>query len=211
MRNAQADIPLGRLTFFVVTKGQGLSLPAVQCYNVDRTDANTHAPVGADASVRPAVCTCKSECTPANPHTVCRGRCRALPVRLTTVFTKRYGKPAAAQRADRGVRPYRTLCVFADGACNFAVAFCRGERGIDPYGHFTLSAFVVRFCSCVLRGRRKPCPTLRRNRAIPEKVHKNAHLKLDETLKIQKPHFFNFQNEKNGVQYGRRKWKRFQN
>ena len=44
MRNAQADIPLGRLTFFVVTKGQGLSLPAVQCYNVDRTDANTHAP-----------------------------------------------------------------------------------------------------------------------------------------------------------------------
>ena len=37
-------------------------------------------------------------------------------------------------RADRVVRPYRTFCVFADGACNFAIVFCRGERGIDPYG-----------------------------------------------------------------------------
>ena len=63
-----------------------------------------------------------------------------------------------AHRADRGVRPYRTLCVFADGACNFVIASCRGERGIDPYGHLSLSPFVVRFRLCVLHGRGKPLP-----------------------------------------------------
>ena len=61
-----------------------------------------------------------------------------------------------AQRADRGVRPYRTLCVFADGVCNFAIAPCWVDVGIDPYGDFALSPFVVQFCDCILRGRGKP-------------------------------------------------------
>ena len=39
-----------------------------------------------------------------------------------------------ADRADRVVRPYRTFCVFADGACNFAIACRRVDVGIDPYG-----------------------------------------------------------------------------
>ena len=37
-------------------------------------------------------------------------------------------------RADRVVRPYRMFFNFAENACNFAIVFCRGERGIDPYG-----------------------------------------------------------------------------
>ena len=42
--------------------------------------------------------------------------------------------------------------------CNFAIAFCRVDVGIDPYGHFALSPSVVRFRLCILRGRGKPCP-----------------------------------------------------
>ena len=45
-----------------------------------------------------------------------RGKDRAPPLRRVGqfyVFTIRGGKFAVAQRADRGVRPYRTLCVFA--------------------------------------------------------------------------------------------------
>ena len=63
----------------------------------------------------------------------------------TFVFMKHSGKMAIAPRADRGVRPYRTFYGFADGACNFVIAFCRGERGIDPYGRIMLSPFVVQF------------------------------------------------------------------
>ena len=62
------------------------------------------------------------------------------------------------QWADRGVRPYRTFYVFAENACNFAIAFFRVDVGIDPYGHITLLPHIVRFCNCVLRGRGKPRP-----------------------------------------------------
>ena len=158
MRNAQADIPLGRLTFFVVTKGQGLSLPAVQCRNFDCTDANTHAPVGADDPVRPAGCIRKYACTNANPHNVCRGRCPHLPARGTSVFMTGCGEFALALRADRGVRPYRTLCVFADSASDFAIAHCRVDVGIDPYGDFARSPFIARFCWCALCGRGRTPP-----------------------------------------------------
>ena len=105
------------------------------------TDANTHAPVGADASVRPAVCTREHARTNANPYNICRGRCPHRPARRTSVFTIRCGKFAIAPRADRGVRPYKTLCGFAENARNFAIACCRGERGIDPYGRITLLPF----------------------------------------------------------------------
>ena len=38
----------------------------------------------------------------------------------------RCGNPVMAQRADRGVRPYRALCVFAENACNFVIAYRAG-------------------------------------------------------------------------------------
>ena len=66
-------------------------------------------------------------------------------------------------RADRGVRPYRTLCVFAENAYNFAIALCRVDVGIDPYGQVALSVFVVRICWCTVRGRGRT-PPLRRDR-----------------------------------------------
>ena len=131
---------------------------AVKYHKFDRTDANPHAPVGADDPVRPAGCTCKHKCTNANVRNVCRGRCRALPARRTTVFTIHYGNFAIAPRADRGVRPYRTFCVFAETACNFAIAHRRGDVGIDPYGRIALSLFVVRICDCTPRGRGEPRP-----------------------------------------------------
>ena len=89
-----------------------------------------------------------------------------------------------ATRADRVVRPYRTLCLFAENACNFVIACRRVDVGIDPYRDFTKSPFVVRFCRCAPRGRGRtpplrkiitsslftitsylscPAPTLRRN------------------------------------------------
>ena len=64
-----------------------------------------------------------------NPSAVwheCAGKC--------AFFTIRCGKFAVAQRADRVVRPYRTFYVFADGSCNFVIASCRVDVGIDPYG-----------------------------------------------------------------------------
>ena len=73
-------------------------------------------------------------------------------------FTKHCSKNWRTQRADRVVRPYRTLCGVADGVCRFANAICRGERGIDPNRHITRSPIVVRICWCVLRGRGKPLP-----------------------------------------------------
>ena len=52
------------------------------------------------------------------------------------IFTIRCRKPAVTPRADRGVRPYRAFYVVADGSCNFAIAPCRVDVGIDPYGDF---------------------------------------------------------------------------
>ena len=131
---------------------------AAECCRLECTNANTHAPVGADASVRPAVGTCEHERTDANTQSVCRGRCPHRPAQRMTVFTKRCGKFVVAHRADRGVRPYRTLCVVAENACNFAIAYCRGERGIDPYGQFSYLPSVVQIFPCALRGRGKPRP-----------------------------------------------------
>ena len=62
------------------------------------------------------------------------------------------------KRADRVVRPYRTFYVFAENACNFAIAFCRVDVGIDPYRQITLPPFVVCFCGCELRGRGRTPP-----------------------------------------------------
>ena len=126
--------------------------------------------VGADDPVRPAVCTREPGRTNAKPYHVCRGRCPHRPARGTSVFTKRCGKFVIAPRADRGVRPYRTLCGFADNACKFSIAPCRVDVGIDPYGHITLSPFIVRVCGCVLRGRGKPRPYVTTKRGGSSKI-----------------------------------------
>ena len=75
------------------------------------------------------------------------------PSRRGGVLPRPGGEIAIAPRADRGVRPYRTLCGFADGLCNFAIAFCRGERGIDLYGDFCMAA--VRCAFLVVRPARE--------------------------------------------------------
>ena len=96
--------------------------------------------------------------TNANTFPVCRGRCRALPTRGTSVLTIRCGKFAIAPRADRGVRPYRALCIFADGAYNFVIAPRRVDVGIDPYGDFAWSPVVVRVCFAFCAGGVEPLP-----------------------------------------------------
>ena len=172
-------------------RGGALPRPAECNCEFVCTDAKRYAPVGADASVRPAGRTQKNERTNAKTHTVCRGRCLHRPAHRTPVFTIRRGKPAIAHRADRVVRPYRTLCLFAENACNFVIACRRVDVGIDPYRDFTGSPFVVRFCRCAPRGRGRtpplrkiitsslftitsylscPAPTLRRNVATAQNV-----------------------------------------
>ena len=109
-------------------RGEVLPLPAVRCCKFDRTNANTHAPVGADDPVRPAV--------------------------GTSVFLKPIGKFAIAQRADRGVRPYREFYDFADRMCEFAIASCAGGVEPLPYG---VSGNVTFFTIC--RGKPRKCRT----------------------------------------------------
>ena len=50
----------------------------------------------------------------------------------TTVFMIRCGETVNAQRADRGVRPYKALCVFAENACNFVIAYRAGGTCPTP-------------------------------------------------------------------------------
>ena len=128
-------------------RGGVLPLPAVQYRKFDRTNAKWYAPVGADDPVRPARCVRKHGCTDANPHSVCRGRCRALPACRTIVFTIRRDKFVTAPRADRGVRPYRTVLVFADGACNFVIASGTGGAGPRPYANYSL--FIIHHSSFI--------------------------------------------------------------
>ena len=72
---------------FVVMLGRGLPRPAVQRHKFDRTDANTHAPVGANDPVRPAVHTHRHERANANPYHVYRGRCPHRPAQRTRKIT----------------------------------------------------------------------------------------------------------------------------
>ena len=139
-------------------RGGVLPRPAAQHCKLARINAHTHAPVGADDPVRPAVCTRKYRRTHANTHNLCRGRCPHRPARRTSDFTICCGKIGRAQRADRGVRPYRTLYVCADSASDFAIAHCRVDVGIDPYGDFARSPFIARFCWCALCGRGRTPP-----------------------------------------------------
>ena len=133
-------------------------IPAAARRRVFSLQQTSESVVGADDPVRPAVRTHEHGRTPANPYHVCRGRCPHRPARGTSVFTIYCGKFVVAQRADRGVRPYRMVCVCADSFYKFAIAHCRVDVGIDPYGHHALSPFVVCFRLCILRGRGKLRP-----------------------------------------------------
>ena len=73
-------------------RGGALPRPAECNCEFVCTDAKRYAPVGADASVRPAARTHEHGRTNANTHTVCRGRCPHRPARRTPVFTIRCGK-----------------------------------------------------------------------------------------------------------------------
>ena len=58
----------------------------------------------------------------------------------------------------QGRPPLQDVLRLRRTSCNFAIAFCRVDVGIDPYGDFALLPFVVRFCGCNLRGRGSPRP-----------------------------------------------------
>ena len=88
---------------------------AVQCHKSDHTYANTNAPVGVDDPVRPA--------------------------ERTTAFMKPTGKLAIAQRADRGVRPYRNFFRFRRWRVQFCNCIPPGRCGHRPLQ--TLYGFVL--------------------------------------------------------------------
>ena len=121
---------------------------AVKYHKFDRTDANPHAPVGADASVRPAARTRKIECTVANTHAVCRGRCPHRPAWGTPDLTKRCGKTVIAQRADRVVRPYGCM-PFRIGVCGFAIVPRAGGTSPLRYDEIRKNRilYYIRFCA----------------------------------------------------------------
>ena len=142
---------------------------AAQRYKFARTNAEWHAPVGADASVRPAVCTHENECTDAIAYTVCRGRCPHRPARRTSVFTIRCGKTV--------VPIGRTEASAPTGRCAFSPKM-RAILRLHPAGESaastptdilrcrrSLCVFDCAFCA----GGASPSPTLRRNVATAQK------------------------------------------
>ena len=58
----------------------------------------------------------------------------------------------------QGRPPYRTFYDFADGVCNFAIVFCRGERGIDPYGILRCRRTLYDFAAASCAGGVEPLP-----------------------------------------------------
>ena len=67
--------------------------------------------------------------------------------------------------------PLQNVLRFRRTSCNFVIAFCRVDVGIDPYGDFALSPFVVQFCDCILRGR---------SRTPPLRLDKKCNLNLQQ-------------------------------
>ena len=125
---------------------------AVKHHKFDRADANTHAPVGADASVRPARRTHENKRANANPHTVCRGRCPHRPARRTTVFTPRCGKSVVAQRADRVVRPYKTFFGFAEHRAILRLRAAGSMWASTPTDVLRCRRKCAQMCLCILHG-----------------------------------------------------------
>ena len=115
-------------------RGGACPARAVQRRTFGCTHADTHAPVGADDPVRPAVRVRKIGRTDANPHHICRGRCRALPARRTSVFYE----------------PSRQICRCPNGRTEASAPTRRCAR----------SPFIMQFCGCALHGRVCESPRL---------------------------------------------------
>ena len=62
------------------------------------------------------------------------------------------------QRADRVVRPYRALCAFADGVCNFAIAFCGSMWASTPTEILHGCRSLCRFLGAPCAGGAEPRP-----------------------------------------------------
>ena len=124
-----------------------------------RTNAERCAPVGADDSVRPAVCTSKIGRTNANPYHICRGRRRALPARRPFLRYAAANLPLPHGRTGSSaptkcftlspmVRTILQLCTAGSmwastptnglriciGAFVFVGVPCRADRVVRPYG-----------------------------------------------------------------------------
>ena len=99
---------------------------AVERRNFACAEAHTHAPVGADASVRPL------------------GNCG---------FAATYRKTDVRRAGRCGHRPLQTWCIFASVRPILQVRSAGESAASTPYGDFCMAAFVVRFWWCVLRGR----------------------------------------------------------
>ena len=75
-----------------------------------------------------------------------------------TVFYDTLRQKRSCPTGGQGRPPLQDVLRLRRTSCNFAIAFCRVDVGIDPYGDFALLPFVVRFCGCNLRGRGLPRP-----------------------------------------------------
>ena len=141
-----------------------------------------------------AGCTNKYAQRAATTQRVRRGRCRALPARRTTVFTKRCGKPVIAPRVDRVVHPYRNFFRFRrwrvqfcncipPGRCGhrplqtlYGFALVRSDLQVRTAGRTEASAptgapfrtSAVKFAVLHRAGGASPAPTLRRNAAAAQ-------------------------------------------
>ena len=71
----------------------------------------------------------------------------------------------------QGRSPLQNILQFRRTSRNFAIAHRRVDVGIDPYGDFALSPFVVQFCDCILRGR---------GRTPPLRLDKKCNLNLQQ-------------------------------
>ena len=134
-----------------------MPLPAVCTYKHGCTNANTHAPVGADDPVRPAVCTCEHKRTDANPYNVCRGRCPHRPARDAPAKSHDFGDLQMLSNSRRGgalplpaVQRCKLVCTNAERdvlrgrclLCDFAGAPCAGGAEPRPYGVSGNAAFL---------------------------------------------------------------------
>mgnify|MGYP004504572443 CR=1 FL=1 len=134
-----------------IRRGGVLPLPAVRCYKIVCTNANTQDPVGADDHI--------------GPH--------GTHDRFYETHRRTRWHPTGGQSRP----PLQSIIRMRHGAHRFAIAY-RGGRGrtpplrpikgygvradvvIGPYKRFTRLPFIVRICNCALRGRGKPLPCI---------------------------------------------------
>ena len=87
---------------------------------------------------------------------VLRGRGRTPPLRRIGKYCVFYDMRRQICRCPTGGQrrpPLQDVLRFRRRCVQFCDSPCRGERGIDPYGHFARSPHIVRICWCAPRGR----------------------------------------------------------